>query len=99
MPNCMKCENELGGKSLKIGPDMAICESCAQKLENLPDKCPVCGHTEQGDEAVALLLTRATATPAERIGAHSALVHVCPKCGVLYFDGFQRTLLELLKSS
>lgn len=99
MPVCQKCGQEISGRFFTIGNNVSICLACAEELEKSPQSCPVCGHSERGDEAVALLLTRATATPAERIGAHSALVHICPKCHGMYFDNFQYRLLELLKQA
>ena len=94
---CCECRKDIE-HGVNIGNDRTLCRECAERLEAMPEKCPVCGADNSGDEAVALLLTRATATPAERLGAHSALVHVCSNCGVLYFDGYQRKLLNLLKA-
>lgn len=99
---CVKCgmvinEND---EYMEFGGSKIICMPCVEKMEALPERCPVCGtETDKGDESVALLLTRATATPQERLSAHSALVHVCPKCHTLYFDDFQYALLETLKDT
>jgi uncharacterized protein with PIN domain len=76
-----------------------LCDTCEEKLQNEPAICPACKTKVQGDETVALLLTRATASKEEKALAQTALVHVCPKCHVLYFDNMQYKLLEKLKQS
>lgn len=95
---CMRCGREITAKPVRFGTG-TLCLACAEEMENEPGKCPVCGTVFEADDAVAMLLTRATATPQERLTAHSALVQVCPKCHVLFFDDFQYGLLEGLKTA
>ena len=93
---CTRCGKDAGADSVNFGTGR-LCLSCAKEMESEPSKCPVCGTVFDVDDAVAMLLTRATATPQERIAAHSALIQVCPKCHILFFDNFQYGLLEGLK--
>lgn len=98
---CAKCGRviEADDEFMEFGEDNVVCMPCVEEMEAKPDRCPVCGiETDMGDESVAMLLTRATATPEERTNAHSALVHVCPNCHMLYFDDFQYSLLKMLKN-
>lgn len=98
---CVKCGRSIANDDefMDFGKDGVMCMPCVEEMESKPDRCPVCGtETDMGDESVAILFTRATATPEERLSAHSALVHVCPKCHMLYFDDFQYGLLKLLKN-
>lgn len=96
---CTNCGEQITNDSryIKIG-NKVLCGACAERLESEPPSCPFCGTTDNKGEAVALLLTRATATPEERLSAHTALVNVCPKCHGLYFDNFQFELLRMLKA-
>ena len=96
MKKCSECGGIVKTGGVPIGDGKLHCDDCALRLENTPDQCPVCG-ADLGPDGVAMLLTKATATPEERLGAHSALVNVCSMCGVLYMDGYQRKLLELLR--
>lgn len=96
---CVKCGEDVVQKSkgIQIGKKF-LCSACASKLETESPCCPFCGTVDKDGESVALLLTRANATPAERVSAHTALVNVCPKCHGLYFDNFQFELLRMLKN-
>ena len=94
---CCECGKDITDGGVPLSSDKALCDECAERLENTPEKCPVCGTVERGEEAVALLLTKAPATQQDRLNAKTALVHVCPKCHMLYFDGYQYKLIELLK--
>lgn len=93
MKTCSQCQKTIKGESLSF-KDGVLCMDCAEKVEAKDDVCPVCGTEVPGDDAVAMLLTHATATPQERLAAHSALVKICPKCRVLFFDEFQYGVLE-----
>lgn len=90
---CLQCTKPVTGEGLPFKDGM-LCKDCAEKMESKPDTCPACGFSVPGDDAVAMLLTHATATPQQRMEAHSALVKVCPKCRVLFFDEFQYGILE-----
>ena len=91
---CDRCGVDLARvESVRFGAG-ELCFPCAEKMEDEPGKCPVCWTVFNADDAVAMLMTRATATPQERLAAHSALIQVCPKCHVLFFDNFQYGLLE-----
>lgn len=74
-----------------------LCGECLDALAYQPTTCPVCSTKVPAEEAVALLLTRATATEADRLAAATALVNVCPKCHVLYFDDVQYGALCALR--
>ena len=94
----MRCGRDIAdGEAVGYGKGK-LCKDCAAALENSPVSCPVCGAELPAEEAVAMLLTRAPATPEARLLAQSALVQVCPRCHVLFFDDFQYKLLEGLRS-
>ncbi len=93
---CVKCGEDCEN-GIKISKKI-LCGKCADKMESEAPRCPFCGSIDDEGESVALLLTRASATPAERLSAHTALVNVCPKCHGLYFDNFQFELLQIFKS-
>ena len=93
---CSRCGKEAlpSDSGIKLGKNKYFCASCIEELENAPDRCPVCQQKENSEDCVALLLTKATASPQERLNANTALVHICPNCHVLYFDGFQYELIK-----
>lgn len=99
MLTCKRCGNRIFGDRLQVGIDSAICMACAEELEKKPVKCPVCGNENPPEEDMALLLTRATATPQEKMDANASIVHICPKCHVLFFDDFQYEILILHSQS
>lgn len=94
---CKKCGKNIAEDGTVFGPDCAICADCLGNMQNASVRCPVCGNATPPDEALALLLTRANPHLQEKIDAPTALVHVCPKCHILFFDDFQYELLTMLK--
>ena len=96
---CSRCGKPTGTSKLLFGENEVLCEACAEHLADEPVECPVCHSREDPDEAVAMLMTYATATPSERVNAKSVLVHVCPKCHVLFFDSFQYGIIKGLKQT
>jgi len=59
--------------------------------------CPSCKTEINNDEAVAMLLTPVSATKRQRENAVSALVHICPKCHILFLDNEQYEWVESQK--
>lgn len=89
------CEN-CGAEVQRLYPFKGknLCHDCLEKAAAHSVSCPCCGTKVQGEHTVAMLLCRGDAQEEEKARAETAIVLVCPKCHVMFFDPFQYEMLR-----
>lgn len=92
MKICEKC----GAETERLYPfkEANLCHDCLEKAAAHTVDCPCCGSKVSGEHTVAMLLCRGDATAEEKAQADTAIVLICPKCHIMFFDPFQYEILR-----